>query len=714
MFINFFSSSAAAPVAAADKENVDPTALDTLAEVAEVNEADGDGHEEEPDEDDLPDGEDEVHGHAVAPSSPMTEGEILADALGDVELDDVNGTEHEQDVTPSEEDVDAADAQGTADDPPHAQEDHNGEEADAAPPAPPAAEVTHPDGIEPTYKANGKVNLDGLNVDSPNFEKWQQAKPHSTRYLQQAFTGTRGARGAGARTRKCTVVEAWSRFFPTQLLIAIVTATNEAVTELSQADPANPPPWLPKGASWPPKVVKGWKKLTVPELKRWIGITYSFGILRLPKRRDYWRTRGAFQVPGLRVFMSRDRYFAILRCLKLQSAEVEARGVEEGKAKKVGVVLDMFREYCENNFDIAKEIALDEETVGCKSKYTKYTHQNNNKPAGQGYRLYAICESCSGYTFTFTFDKKDKRTIKDIVHELTSNLREVGHQIYMDNLFAKPSVLRDLNELKQYGCGTWRPNFGIPASMHALGKQLKEKGEWHVRYAAGSGLAAFVWLDSGPAYFITNMRDLDVETLVERRERGVIGRVQVSAPLASDLYNKFMIAVDLTDMMRKTFTTQRKAYKSWMPLFFWMLDTAAINAFVVFQENKKNKKFKLRQDFEEELATALASTQDDSSSSEEAGPGASGASGISSHALKDLPMSPGMLTTKHDPCCEKCCPVSFTERGDCQWCSTSKARRRVYTGCEHHNVSLHLGECWKKWHAWVKKQGQRKRRFSHR
>lgn len=44
-----------------------------------------------------------------------------------------------------------------------------------------------------------------------------------------------------------------------------------------------------------------------------------------------------------------------------------------------------------------------------------------------------------------------------------------------------------------------------------------------------------------------------------------------------------MIAVDKTDQMRRTYSTQRRSPKWWFPLFTWMLDVAAINAWALYQ-----------------------------------------------------------------------------------------------------------------------------------
>lgn len=60
-----------------------------------------------------------------------------------------------------------------------------------------------------------------------------------------------------------------------------------------------------------------------------------------------------------------------------------------------------------------------------------------------------------------------------------------------------------MTQVKQYACGTWRANFGVPAQLLEKGKELKQKGVWHVVYTE-SGLVGMVWLDSGVTYFINS------------------------------------------------------------------------------------------------------------------------------------------------------------------------------------------------------------------
>ena len=51
------------------------------------------------------------------------------------------------------------------------------------------------------------------------------------------------------------------------------------------------------------------------------------------------------------------------------------------------------------------------------------------------------------------------------------------------------------------------------------------------------------------------------------------------------------VAIDIVDQYRSYYTTQIVARRNWLPIFFWILDTALLNSFIIYQEffNSKAK-----------------------------------------------------------------------------------------------------------------------------
>ena len=56
-----------------------------------------------------------------------------------------------------------------------------------------------------------------------------------------------------------------------------------------------------------------------------------------------------------------------------------------------------------------------------------------------------------------------------------------------------------------------------------------------------------------------------------------------------DDYNHFMNGVDIADQLRAKFNTQQRTARTWMPLFYQLLDTTIVNAYILFEYWKKAK-----------------------------------------------------------------------------------------------------------------------------
>ena len=82
-------------------------------------------------------------------------------------------------------------------------------------------------------------------------------------------------------------------------------------------------------------------------------------------------------------------------------------------------------------------------------------------------------------------------------------------------------------------------------------------------------------------------------------------------PSMVDDYNNFMGGVDIADQLRASFSTQLRGVKTWRPLFYWLLDTTIINAYLLFEHHRKARlvgKDKVRsahRAFREALVSAL-------------------------------------------------------------------------------------------------------------
>lgn len=56
----------------------------------------------------------------------------------------------------------------------------------------------------------------------------------------------------------------------------------------------------------------------------------------------------------------------------------------------------------------------------------------------------------------------------------------------------------------------------------------------------------------------------------------------ILTPVIINMYNLYMGGVDIADQRRSYWPTQLCVSRNWLPLFFWCLDTAIINAFILY------------------------------------------------------------------------------------------------------------------------------------
>lgn len=81
-------------------------------------------------------------------------------------------------------------------------------------------------------------------------------------------------------------------------------------------------------------------------------------------------------------------------------------------------------------------------------------------------------------------------------------------------------------------------------------------------------------------------------------------------PKVIDDYNHCMNGVDIADQLRSYYNTQQTVRRNWMPLFFWLLDTAIINTYRIARTLESAKEQK---EFRHELVWDLIDLANDTS-----------------------------------------------------------------------------------------------------
>ena len=89
---------------------------------------------------------------------------------------------------------------------------------------------------------------------------------------------------------------------------------------------------------------------------------------------------------------------------------------------------------------------------------------------------------------------------------------------------------------------------------------------------------------------------------------GSESRKVLKIPKIIDDYNHNMNGVNVADQLRSYYNTQQTARRNWMPLFYWLLDTAIINAYRIARTLGSEQEQK---EFRRELVWDLVNLADD-------------------------------------------------------------------------------------------------------
>ena len=312
------------------------------------------------------------------------------------------------------------------------------------------------------------------------------------------------------------------------------------------------------------------------------------------------------------------------------------------------------------------------------------------KPNPWGIKVWCVADPTTGYMLHFDpyLGKVNEPMPFGLGHHvilrMSSQFLDKGHHLYFDNYFSSVQLAEDLERRGTYMCSTIRLNRkGWPTDLSgAVAKKLKSGS---ILFQQAGNMVATLWKDKRPvAVLSTNSQPKMVTE--ERKARGGKKEVTIPAPVAN--YNVNMGGVDLADQHSAYYQVGRSSVRWWRYLCWWLLQTAMVNAFLIWKATNKpaprSRKGTRHIDFRLEVLRSLCQ-----------------GNAVRKHDSRQAVSQAGVCAVE---------PVSHTtqrmpgRKKNCYWCEKLRIRTdknytpQTVSGCMTCSVHLCKGLCFQKFH----------------
>ena len=322
-------------------------------------------------------------------------------------------------------------------------------------------------------------------------------------------------------------------------------------------------------------------KTTKEEILAFLGINIAMGIARLPAVNDYW-SKGITAMPW---FLPRNKFKNILRFLHLADNSKQVAKDQPGynKLHKLGGLHTQTSKLFSSMLSPKQSISIDEQMIGTKGRCS-FIQYMPKKPTRFGIKVWALCESISGYCLDFQIYTGKVENVPEhglsyrVVFDLLSKYLGKSYHVFFDNFYTSFKLVKDLEEQQTFACGTIRKNRGqfpdsfITAKL-ALGSSL---------FIRNGNILAVHWKDKRDVFVLSSFHGNSIENI--QRYSGDITKPNIICE-----YNKNMGGVDKCDQYLSYYALTRKSMKWWKKVFFRLFEMCIVNAMCIFFE--KNPEF---------------------------------------------------------------------------------------------------------------------------
>ena len=476
-------------------------------------------------------------------------------------------------------------------------------------------------------------------------------------------------------------------YFTEDLLREIVVETNQYAKEkLSDRE------LLPRS------VWHKWTDVTEEELKGYFGVILRMAMHQCGDIQQFFSSQWIDYMPFYGDVFSRERFLLIHWMLHVQPPTTDDGAARVTRGSKVKNVVVHMKQKCLELFHPYQNIVIDESTISFKGR-TQYKMYNPQKPHKWGLRVFSLADSKTGYLCGFepyygsattnSLPRPDLQfTARIVLHlcsEVTDKVGGEGYHLFTDRYYTGHILAVELLKKNIHTTGTvMRNRQGLPAEIK---RNLKLKKYEVASWSLQNKEVVVAWQDKRTIYMLTTYYSPATQMQQRRIRKGEVE--EFPKPTAIVEYTKHMGAVDRFDHYCSSYAFTRKSLKWWRKTFFWLLEVAVVNSYILYNETHPDEPVDHIR-YRKQLILQLVGEQRRSRPSRRRG-------------------RPSTLDKEErlDKRQHFIAAFSGKKTKDCRVCSdrkTAGSRHKTIYYCEtcSRHPGLHPGDCFKKYHSQTK------------
>ncbi|XP_067138764.1 piggyBac transposable element-derived protein 4-like [Centruroides vittatus] len=367
-------------------------------------------------------------------------------------------------------------------------------------------------------------------------------------------------------TKQSSPLKIFHKVFPHSLYLHIVNCTNQRLLKLNKAK-------------------KKKEKLTDKgEIQKMLGCMLIMSYNHLPSLKNYWSQKESMGNRSIQNTISRDRFMLVISKLYFAPPEKPANATKTYYVDELISCLKYTFSKCREDSQFQ---SIDESMTKFKGRSSLKQYMPL-KPIKRGIKLWLRCDSDSGYTYDINVYSGKDSPVADksvtlgerVVKSLAATIKVPDVVLCFDRFFTGVNLLETINFP---AIGTIMAN---RKNVPGMPDKLK-RGEFTFR-CTDTRILCVKWQDTKEVLVMSNCHKPDLTKITKKTKTGE--QVTIDCPQAIALYRQKMGGVDRADQYISLYNQERKSTKWWKKVFYTCLSMCVTNAWIMYNDLRRNAK----------------------------------------------------------------------------------------------------------------------------